>query len=911
MRGAFRAFGWTVLPALLAAGPAAAEQQLVIKSKGVPDPALTALIAEIGQAQAVDIKAGQRPLDLITARCGNNFSYLALAEQQVPDLAPYVQAASDRTVELPACLSPGEPGRVVAVIGDDVTALSQKYGVSFRPELTDWADLPGIPQADEAAVLRGLDQRFDALSVRRPSVTDFFGVNATSFSPADPTGFDPGGRPPIFQDLISPASLSRNETLDAPDFTATGTVRGQNFTIVYPPGVLRPGDTYTPLPQDFARGQLVVSGLRPATGDTMISTASTPVGDSAVVLTSLEPSGVPLASGARGITLASGAFLPGSVQFQAARPDTEAEMASWLGANAATAQVFALRVEPRLPAFQPQTFTAEDFSKWRQVQTSFAGILNNGQIRFENGLDSNFGIAADKTYVLPDAVPVWQTIRLKPGVTAEAFEAARTALAARDPAAASALAALGLVEAPQQFHNIGDEQCGPDRGVPPYDAAALLRQIGWNESLRQDTGRPPFDRLARLLVLDNGFPKLTTAALDTLWPQDLRGIIQLPASGTFSALSVGQDARPDFRLNAATRSLDTEVPANYPDDPTVRPSGRWHGLAVSMTALGGVPFEAYRRVTRLPLRMAFVGMVDEGGLQATAVNTAVRMAVAADVHVINASFSFPSFDQNLKEAIEAMTPRMLLVVAAGNDGKDLNTTESYPPKFGGRSTEAGDATVITVGMSRFDGTIHPRSSRSKTYVDLLAPGCSIGSYSIEGEGEARKVVRTRWTGTSFAAPLTAFAAALLDSYGLSPRVIKARLIYSADFTPPTEEAPQSSVASGVLNIERALAFPFNQYVLKDGRTLIDTVDLLDRPETRLCGGSFPLVQVARLSIRDGKAYYMMHPNNPETGQLLDRESCTLKDGDTLSFDVTDYASGDTVTIGLETLTDFIGRGQIW
>ena len=61
---------------------------------------------------------------------------------------------------------------------------------------------------------------------------------------------------------------------------------------------------------------------------------------------------------------------------------------------------------------------------------------------------------------------------------------------------------------------------------------------------------------------------------------------------------------------------------------------------------------------------------------------------------------------------------MLFVVAAGNDGADLELAPSYPASYHLDN-------LITVANLRYDGNLDPTSSYGASSVDLAAPGTHI------------------------------------------------------------------------------------------------------------------------------------------------------------------------------------------
>src|SRR5207245_2707055 len=99
--------------------------------------------------------------------------------------------------------------------------------------------------------------------------------------------------------------------------------------------------------------------------------------------------------------------------------------------------------------------------------------------------------------------------------------------------------------------------------------------------------------------------------------------------------------------------------------------------------------------------------------------------------------------------------------------------------------------MIVVGAAAPDGTRARFSNHGKERVDLLAPGCRIQFTGPSGESDLLN-------GTSFAAPLVTFAAALVRGLGVpGPIGVKERIVASGDYDPSLED---TVIYSARLNI---------------------------------------------------------------------------------------------------------------
>ena len=139
----------------------------------------------------------------------------------------------------------------------------------------------------------------------------------------------------------------------------------------------------------------------------------------------------------------------------------------------------------------------------------------------------------------------------------------------------------------------------------------------------------------------------------------------------------------------------------------------------------------------------------------------LRYAVDNGAKVINTSFGkgFSPKKEWVYEAIlYAASKDVLIVNAAGNDGKNMDVEKTYPNDSRDLVNEISD-NVLTVGAmsANYDENLPASFNYGKINVDVFAPGVQI--YSTIPEGGYAK-----FSGTSMAAPSTAGVAALLRSY---------------------------------------------------------------------------------------------------------------------------------------------------
>lgn len=151
---------------------------------------------------------------------------------------------------------------------------------------------------------------------------------------------------------------------------------------------------------------------------------------------------------------------------------------------------------------------------------------------------------------------------------------------------------------------------------------------------------------------------------------------------------------------------------------------------------------------------------------------AIRYAVDNGAQIINMSFgkSYSPEKKWVDEAVAyAAAKDVLLVHAAGNDGKNLDTSYNYPTsKFIDDKRASNWITVGASGDPVAGGITAGFSNYGKLEVDVFAPGVKI--YSTVPGGNTYQFLQ----GTSMASPVVAGLAALLLEYfpTLSARQIK-------------------------------------------------------------------------------------------------------------------------------------------
>jgi subtilisin family serine protease len=214
-------------------------------------------------------------------------------------------------------------------------------------------------------------------------------------------------------------------------------------------------------------------------------------------------------------------------------------------------------------------------------------------------------------------------------------------------------------------------------------------------------------------------------------------------------------------------------------------------------------------------RIMMIRAVPDGDEHDKDIANAIRYAVDNGAQIVSMSFGkdFSPEKQWVDDAVKyAEKKGVLLVHAAGNDSKNIDSTDNFPTAnyIDGKTKASNWITVGASGDPKNGGITARFSNYGKRDVDVFAPGVQIYA-TLPGGNTYGKL-----SGTSMACPVVAGTAALLLEYfpALSARQLKEIIEKSATVTdidvkiPGSEEEMTSlknlSKTGGLLNAFEAV-----------------------------------------------------------------------------------------------------------
>ncbi|MCF2876116.1 MULTISPECIES: S8 family peptidase [unclassified Tenacibaculum] len=232
---------------------------------------------------------------------------------------------------------------------------------------------------------------------------------------------------------------------------------------------------------------------------------------------------------------------------------------------------------------------------------------------------------------------------------------------------------------------------------------------------------------------------------------------------TAEATIAGDNLKTDYRTVVGDNAYDIKDKPGSGDGNTGHSEkGEAHGSHVAgiigATRNNGKGMDGVANNVKL---MA-VRSVSDGDEYDKDVALGIRYAVDNGAKVINTSFGkgFSPNKEWVYDAIKyAASKDVLIVNAAGNDGKNIDVEKTFPNDAPDLVNEVAD-NFLTVGAmsANYDKKLPATfSNYGKINVDVFAPGVQVHSTTPDGEYK-------KFSGTSMASPATAGVAALVRSY---------------------------------------------------------------------------------------------------------------------------------------------------
>jgi subtilisin family serine protease len=352
-----------------------------------------------------------------------------------------------------------------------------------------------------------------------------------------------------------------------------------------------------------------------------------------------------------------------------------------------------------------------------------------------------------------------------------------------------------------------------------------------------------------------------------------------------------------------------------------------HGTQVASVVLGGPLFARLQAIwgTRIKLTMSPIYQTysEAGrtwvGSRDQVFENAMKAAKERTAEIINLSIKTATPILAIENE-NIPLPNFLFVVAAGNYDGSLDARTIYPARYGGPTSRY----VITVAA--MDGpAVASWSNFGSDWVDIGAPGCGIPVLSYDPDSLSWK--QEVLSGTSLAAPLVTFVAALVKSEkgaDINPVSLKRRLLVSADIEPKLA----AKIADGrTLNAAKALALFEDVVELNNSRPLLygsltfkyagSVLDDSSNTFAVSCFGedgtrSLPIGDIFKIHpgyrTVDGKSYAKIYYRNiSDKGPLFISKECVLPD--TLELGIMETGRTQLTPLPIDQIVDVVRKYQ--
>ncbi|GHF44780.1 type VII secretion-associated serine protease mycosin [Amycolatopsis bartoniae] len=269
-----------------------------------------------------------------------------------------------------------------------------------------------------------------------------------------------------------------------------------------------------------------------------------------------------------------------------------------------------------------------------------------------------------------------------------------------------------------------------------------------------------------------------------VWPLTRGGGI------TVAVVDTGVDAHTPQLAGHVQRGVDITTSSHGPADSDCYGHGTFLAGIIAAASAPGTGFAGVAPdVSILPIRVAnSAGDNSPGALTADSMARGIRQAVDSGAQVVNISASTTVPNADLQAAVQYAASRDVVVVASAANSAEDGDPVTYPASYPG---------VIAVGAVDANGQ-RANFSQTGPFLSLVAPGVDVTSIGPGGPGQ------WQGSGTSYAAPFVAAAAALVRAYRptLTAAQVKHRLEATANH--PAAALPDPGLGWGTVNLMAAV-----------------------------------------------------------------------------------------------------------
>ena len=383
------------------------------------------------------------------------------------------------------------------------------------------------------------------------------------------------------------------------------------------------------------------------------------------------------------------------------------------------------------------------------------------------------GIDDDKNGYIDD-VHGWNFIGGKDGrnVKEDSYEAARVYHKLKtkwaNKTAADAISSTDKIEF-ADFERAKEKTVGDVNPQQIQQVAFMLGKVMKGDSvIRKELGKEEYTsvdmeaykptdadaKMAKGILINISKANNTTDITNAILIEELNGEIRKGESATKSPVEYRKDIVKDDETNINDRNYgNNDLMASTPMHGT-HCAGIIAAVRNNGKGMDGIADN---------VRIMAIRAVPDGDEHDKDIANAIRYAVDNGAKIISMSFGkdFSPEKEWVDEAFRyAASKNVLLVHAAGNDSKNVDTTYNFPNPFyiNGKGRAENIITVGAAGDLKNGGLTASFSNYGKKEVDVFAPGVNIYSTLPGGKNYGNL------SGTSMACPVVAGTAALLLEY---------------------------------------------------------------------------------------------------------------------------------------------------